>query len=68
MMTNREIRIYDNVVDLGIATKEEISLVRHIKDGTWEQVLNLIIFARTGYKTIDQYIDCELDEDVCYDI
>lgn len=67
-MTEREIRIYDAVVDLGIATPDEINLVRCVKDGTWEQILNSIIYARTFYRDIDQYIECELEEDVCYDI
>lgn len=62
-MTKREEMIYDAVVDLGIATKEEINLVRNIVSGSWEDVLNDIIFARTGYHTLDQYIECELGED-----
>lgn len=62
-MTKREEMIYDSVVDLGIATKEEINLVRNIVSGSWEDVLNDIIFARTGYHTLEQYIECELDED-----
>ena len=62
-MTKREEMIYDTVVEFGIATKEEINLVRNIVSGTWEDVLNDIIFARTGYHTLEQFIDCEIGED-----
>lgn len=62
-MTKREEMLYDTIVDYEIATKEEINLVRNICSGTWEEVLNDIIFARTGYHTIEQFFDGELGED-----
>lgn len=62
-MTKREEMLYDTVVDYEIATKEEINLVRNIVSGSWEDVLNDIIFARTGYHTIDQFFDGELGEE-----
>ena len=59
-MTDREMAIYDILVELEIATEDEISLVRYVKSGYWEEILNAIIYARTGYHDIEQLIECEL--------
>ena len=62
MMTDREIAIYDILVELEIATEDEIMLVRYVKSGDWEEILNAIIYARTGYHDIEQLIECELSQ------
>lgn len=62
MMTTEEMIEYDRVVDMGIATAEEINLVRNVLDGSWQYVLDSIVYARTGYKSIDQMIDAENEE------
>lgn len=51
--------IYDYIVELGIATEEEVNLVTCI-NGYNEEVLNNIIYVRTGYRTIEQLIDDEI--------
>lgn len=61
-MTDREIAIYDILVELEIATEDEIMLVRYVKSGDWEEILNAIIYARTGYHDIEQLIECELSQ------
>ena len=53
-MTKEEEYIYDEVIELGIATAEEINLVKCICGGFWEDVLNDIIYARTGYRSLEQ--------------
>lgn len=60
-MAENEIRGYDYIVKLGIATTEEINLVRNVLDGSWTDVYNAIIYARTGYRTIEQYIESEME-------
>lgn len=60
-MTENEIREYDYIVELGIATTEEINLVRNVLDGSWTDIYNAIIYARTGYRTIEQYIESEME-------
>ena len=45
--------IYDYLIDYGIATEEEISLVCSI-NGTNEDSLNSILYSRTGYRDIEQ--------------
>lgn len=62
-MNEKEIRMYDYVVELGLATAEELNLVKNIKGGTWEEVINAVVDVRTGYKTLDQYIECEMEEE-----
>lgn len=61
-MNTKECIMYDGIVELGIATPEEINLVRCIICGSWEEILRKIIFARTGYYTIEQYFESELEE------
>ena len=61
-MTQTEMMKYDMTVDMGIATAEEINLVKTLMSGTWEEVLDSICFVRTGYRDIDQMVEAE-DED-----
>lgn len=60
-MTDRELEIYDYMVECGIATAEELNLAKQLVDGTWEEVLNAVLYARTGYRTFDQYMECEME-------
>ena len=48
-------QIWILLVDNGIATYEEISLVTNINGYTYETLYD-ILFARTGYRTIEQLI------------
>jgi len=61
MMTTEEMVLYDQVVNMDIATAEEINLVKNVAGGEWTEVLNSIIYARTGYRSIEQML--EDDED-----
>lgn len=63
MMNEKEIAKYDAIVEYGIATVEELNLVRNLMAGEWDTLLNDIIFVRTGYRTLEQYIECELGTD-----
>ena len=60
MITDEEIRAYDYIVESGIATAEEINLVRSVLDGTWTDIYNAIMYARTGYNSLEQYIEYEM--------
>lgn len=62
-MTSKEMTVYDQMVELGIATAEEINLVKCIRGGSWMDVLNDIIYVRTGYSDFDDYIEAMMDED-----
>lgn len=57
MMKNLD-TYFDWLVEMGIATSEEIKLVTYI-NGWTEDSLNDILYVRTGYRSIEQYEECE---------
>lgn len=56
--------IYDSIIEFNIATEEEILLVSNI-NGTSIKTLNDIIYARTGYHSIEDYIESVYGVDDC---
>lgn len=48
--------IWDTIIEYGIATEEELSLVTAI-DGYNEDTLNNVIYVRTGYRNIEQLLE-----------
>ena len=50
--------IWDTIIEYGIATEEELSLVTAI-DGYNEDTLNNVVYVRTGYNDIEQLLDEE---------
>ena len=57
MKTTEELNeIYDTMLELQICIFEEIELVTNI-NGYNEQALNDIVYARTGYQDLDQYVE-----------
>ena len=60
-MLEKTHQIHDFIIDFGIATEKEISLVTSI-NGYNEDSLNNIIYSRTAYHDMDQYIECELGD------
>lgn len=63
MMTNEEMYLYDYMVEAGIATAEELNLARNLVSGSWLEVLNSVLYVRTGYHSLDQYLDEEFNDD-----
>lgn len=63
-MTTNEMIKYDQIVEYGIATPEELNLARNMADGTWNEVLDRVCYIRTGYKTFEQYIQAEMEEEL----
>jgi len=55
-------KMWDWLVDLGIATEEELKLITGI-NGFNMEVLNAVLYYRTGYRTREQYEYCELWEE-----
>ena len=62
-MTTNEMITYDQIVEFGIATAEELNLARNLMTGTWTEVLNAVVYVRTGYRTFEQFIECEMEEE-----
>ena len=61
-MTTEEMIMYDQLVDMGIATTDELNLARNLMSGEWMEVLNAVLFVRTGYRSMEQMLEAE-DED-----
>ena len=51
-------KIWDYIVESGIATADELKLVTCI-NGYNEDSLNSVIYARTGYHDMEQIEECE---------
>lgn len=62
-MTAKEMEMYDMTVEYGIATPEELNLARNLVSGSWEEVINSVIYVRTGYRNFDQYLDELMEEE-----
>ena len=58
-MTENE--LFERIINDGIATESEVNLVTDIA-GYSIETLNQIIYARTGYRDIEQYEESEFDE------
>lgn len=54
------IELYDLMVEYGVCNEEEISLVCSI-NGTNLHSLECILFSRTGYRSLDQWKEMELN-------
>lgn len=61
-MTTEEMITYDQIVEMGIATAEELNLARNLVSGSWEDVLRSVIYIRTGYRSLEQLIEAEEEE------
>lgn len=63
-MTVEEMVMYDQLVDMGIATADELNLARNLMAGEWMEVLNAVLFIRTGYRTMAQMMEAEEEEEI----
>lgn len=61
-MTTDEMVMYDQMVEMGIATADELNLARNLMSGSWLEVLNAVLFVRTGYRSLEQMIEAEDEE------
>lgn len=59
-MTTDECILYDQMVEWGIATADEMNLVRNVLDGSWEDILKKICYARTGYEDLNEFLQSEI--------
>jgi len=62
-MNTEEMVKYDMMVEFRIATAEELNLARNLVSGSWNEVLDAVCYVRTGYKTWEQYLECEMEEE-----
>ena len=59
MMTEKEVYLYDMLVELNIATEEELNLAFNITDMCLFDTLNRVLYASTGYRSLEQYLEEE---------
>ena len=62
MMTAEEKEMYEQLIDMGIATAEEIELARGRKSGSWKDVLTSVLCVETGYFSIEEMLMAEEEE------
>ena len=62
-MTQNEMFMYDYLVETEVATAEELNLARNLVSGSWLEVLNSVLFIRTGYRDLEQYMEALEEED-----
>lgn len=62
-MKQEEVMLYDQIVKRGIATTDELNLARNLVDGSWTNVLEAVLYVRTGYRSIEQLIEDEEEEE-----
>ena len=58
-MTREEEKKYDTVVEYGVATEAELDLVKCIVSGSWTEIIDDVIYARTGYNSFEQLAEEE---------
>jgi hypothetical protein len=62
-MTQNEMMKYDQMVELEIATAEELNLARNLVNGSWNEVLDAVCYIRTGFRTFESFIENEMEEE-----
>lgn len=62
-MTQEEMMKYDQMIEWGIATAEELNLARNLMDGSWNDVLDAVCYVRTGFRTFEAFIKEEMGEE-----
>ena len=55
-MTTKGMTLYDKLVNKGIATSEELSLVKSLMSGSWEEVSHAVSLMQTDYRSINQLL------------
>lgn len=58
-MTREEGKKYDTIVEYSVATAEELNLVKYLVPGSWTEIIDDVIYARTGYKSFEQWAEEE---------
>ena len=58
-MTREEEKKYDTVVEYSVATEAELNLVKYIISDSWTEIIDDVIYARTGYRSFEQWAEEE---------
>ena len=63
MMTTEEMNKYDMIVELGIATAEELNLAFDMTNMNWNETLDSVVYIREGYRTFEEYMEVIMEEE-----
>ena len=58
-MTREEEEKFDTIVGYSVATAADLDLVKCIVPGSWTEIIDDIIYARTGYRSFEQWAEEE---------
>ena len=58
-MTREEEKKYNTIVEYSVATESELDLVKCITPGSWTEIIDDVIYARTGYNSFEQWAEEE---------
>ena len=62
MMYNEVTEMWSTIAELGIATDEELGIVTAIT-GRNEHTLNMVVYVRTGYNSLEDYLNAEYEDE-----
>ena len=55
-------KVWDYLLEAGICTEDELQLVTNIIiRGYNEETMDDILFAKTGYRSLEQLLDCDIE-------
>jgi len=57
-MDNEKTELWDYMIDLGIATDDELCLIATINGDNLES-MESVLYARTAYRSLEQIKECE---------
>ena len=57
-MDNKMNKLWDYILETELATEDEISLITAI-NGTNLEAFESILYVRTGYRSLEQILECE---------
>lgn len=55
-MTTKELIQYDMMVEMDIATAEELNMVLAIVSGEAKEIMDTVVYYRTGYRTFEDLL------------
>lgn len=58
-MTREEEEKFDTIVEYSVATAAELNLVKCIISDSWTEIIDDVIYARTGYRSFEQWAEEE---------
>lgn len=62
-MTDREMMMYDYLVEYGVVTSDELNLAFNMTDNGWSWTIDRVLQIRTGNANFDQWLAEQMEEE-----